>query len=99
MSENQSKKSNGRGGRREGAGRPKGSLDKGNAAIRELIVQALDNLGGVAYLENAAKSHPAAFLSLLGKTMPMQLANADNEPFKTVSMIQLCAFEDTGKAS
>ena len=62
-----------KGGKRPGAGRPKGSLDKGNAMIRELIVQALDNLGGVEYLQDVARSHPAAFMSLIGKTMPLQI--------------------------
>lgn len=82
--EKQSKKSTGRGGKRAGAGRPKGSLDKGNATIRELVVQALDGLGGVAYLENTARSHPAAFLGLLGKVMPVQLAGTPDEPIEMV---------------
>jgi hypothetical protein len=77
MSENQSKKSK-RGGKRDGAGRPKGSLDKGNALIREMIVDALDELGGVEYLKTTASSHPAAFLSLLGKVMPVQIEGGDN---------------------
>lgn len=73
MSEKQSKLSTGKGGKREGAGRPKGSLDKGNALIREMIVEALDNLGGTQYLEEVARSHPTAFVSLIGKTMPLQV--------------------------
>ena len=73
MSEKQTKLSTGRGGKRTGAGRPKGSIDKGNAAIRELIAMALHELGGVEYLKSTAMSHPAAFLSLIGKTMPLQV--------------------------
>lgn len=78
--EKQSKKSTGKGGARPGAGRPKGSVDKGNAAIRDLIVQALDDLGGAEYLVSTAKSHPAAFLSLIGKVMPLQVTGADGAP-------------------
>lgn len=89
-SEKESKKSIGKGGARAGAGRPKGSLDKGNAMIRELIVEALDNLGGAQYLENTARSHPAAFLSLLGKVMPVQLEGANGGPIQ-VSRIELVA--------
>lgn len=77
MSEKQSKNSNGRGGKREGSGRPKGAIDKGNALIREMIVQALDEAGGVDYLKATAASHPAAFLSLVGKVMPVQVEGAD----------------------
>lgn len=72
MSEKQTKKP-GRGGARPGGGRPKGSLDKGNALIREMIVQALDAAGGVEYLRSTAESHPAAFLALVGKVMPVQV--------------------------
>ena len=82
-SEKESKNSNGRGGKRDGAGRPKGSLDKGNALIREMIVEALDQAGGVEYLVRTADSHPSAFLALIGKVMPVQIANPDGEEFKT----------------
>lgn len=78
MTEKQSKKSPGRGGKREGAGRPKGSLDKGNALIREMIVEALNGAGGVEYLQSTALSHPAAFLALVGKVMPIQVEGGAN---------------------
>lgn len=77
MSEKQAKKS-GRGGARPGGGRPKGSLDKGNALIREMIAQALDEAGGVAYLVATANTHQAAFLSLIGKVMPVQIEGGDS---------------------
>lgn len=73
MNQKESTKSNGRGGQRPGAGRPKGSLDKGNAAIREMVVLALDNVGGVTYLQGLAASHPAVFASLVSKVMPTQV--------------------------
>lgn len=82
MAEKQSNKSR-KGGARLGAGRPKGSLDKGNATIRQMIVQALDESGGVEYLKTTAASHPAAFLSLIGKVMPIEIANPPGEEFKT----------------
>lgn len=82
MSEKQSKKSTGRGGKREGAGRPAGSLDKGNALIREMIVEALDQAGGVEYLVRQANAKPAAFLALIGKVMPVQIAGDPNAPVK-----------------
>lgn len=76
MTEKQSKKS-GKGGARPGAGRPKGSLDKGNALIREMIVEALEGVGGVQYLQETAQSHPAAFMALIGKVMPIQVEGGD----------------------
>lgn len=89
MVEKQSKKSTGKGGKREGAGRPKGSVDKGNAMIREMIVQALDKAGGVEYLESTARSHPAAFLNLIGKVMPIQVEGGGGGP--VVTRIELVA--------
>lgn len=38
-----------------------------------MIVEALDRAGGVKYLTGVAESHPAAFLSLIGKVMPIQV--------------------------
>jgi hypothetical protein len=90
MVEKQSKKLPGaKGGKRTGAGRPKGSLDKGNALIREMIVSALDGVGGVDYLKTTARSHPAAFLSLLGKVMPVQLEGSGGAPIKSESTVTL----------
>jgi len=68
------------GGKQPGAGRPKGSVDKGNALIREMIVKALDQVGGVEYLAGVAVSHPGAFLTLIGKTMPLQVSGDGGGP-------------------
>ena len=38
-----------------------------------MIVMALDQVGGIQYLAETARSHPAAFLALVGKVMPMQV--------------------------
>lgn len=72
MTEKKSKVSS-RGGARPGAGRPKGSIDQANKMIREMVVSALAGVGGVDYLQRVAESHPAAFLTLIGKTMPLQV--------------------------
>lgn len=80
MSEKQPKKTTGRGGARPGGGRPKGSLDKGNALIREMIAQALDQVGGVEYLAETALTHQAAFLALVGKVMPVQITGEGGGP-------------------
>jgi hypothetical protein len=100
-SEKQSKKPKGpgKGGARPGSGRPKGSLDKGNAAIREMVVGALDELGGVKYLKDVATTHPAAFLSLLGKILPTQIEGPDGGPIETVTRIELVALSASGRDS
>lgn len=79
MSEKQTKQSSGRGGKRAGAGRPAGSLDKGNKLIREMVVEALEAAGGVDYLAERAKDPrtASAFLGLIGKVMPVQVTGED----------------------
>lgn len=86
MAEKQPKKS-GRGGPRPGSGRPKGSLDKGNALIREMIVEALHGVGGVSYLQEKAESHPQAFMALIGKVMPVQVEGGDKPIQHSVKVI------------
>ena len=93
-SEKQSK--NSKGGARPGAGRPKGSLDKGNALIREMACKALDQVGGVDYLARIAESHPGPFLSLLGKILPVQVTGEGGGPLETVTRVELVAMDGSG---
>jgi len=71
-----------KGEKRPNQGRPKGVLNKNNQQIRDIIVQTLDNLGGTEYLMEVARSHPAAFMSLIGKTMPLQVVGDKENPLK-----------------
>jgi hypothetical protein len=59
-----------------GMGRPKGAQNKTTRAIKEMVVEALDRAGGVDYLITQATSNPTAFMTLVGKTLPLQV-NAD----------------------
>ncbi len=54
--------------------------------IRDAIVQAAIEAGEgsmVAYLRQQAEKHPSAFLTLLGKVLPMQVTGVDGEVIKT----------------
>lgn len=51
-------------------GRPKGSPNKVTSELRHMIVEALDNAGGVEYLTRQADENPVAFLGLVGKCLP-----------------------------
>ncbi len=62
-----------RGGARPGAGRPLGGKNKSTLELREMILGALDKAGGMAYLVRQADENPAAFMTLLAKTMPKDL--------------------------
>ena len=57
-------------GRKTG-GRIAGTPNKLTGAVRDLILAALDDVGGQAYLARQAEQSPAAFMTLLGKVLPM----------------------------
>lgn len=73
-------------------GSRKGVPNKNTAAIKDMIREALDNAGGVDYLEARAKDPKtmAAFLGLVGKVLPMQLTGEDGGAIR-VSRIELVA--------
>ena len=67
-----------------GPGRPKGSKNKAGVALKDMILAALDQSGGIAYLVLQAEKNPTSFLALIGKVLPMQVTGADNGPVKLV---------------
>lgn len=64
--------------------------NKETKALREMILQALDEQpgGGVDYLKIQAAENPNAFMSLLGKVLPMQVTGEGGGPVK-VTRIEL----------
>ena len=65
-----------------GPGRPKGSTNKVTRELKEMILNALDAAGGETYLaERATDPRTAsAFLTLVGKVLPMQVTGANGGP-------------------
>ena len=55
-------------------GRAKGTPNKHTAAIKDMILGALDKAGGEKYLLRQAEANPVAFMGLLGKVLPLQIA-------------------------
>jgi len=53
-----------------GPGRPKGSPNKNTKALREMILKALDDVGGEKYLARQAIENPGPFMTLVGKVQP-----------------------------
>ena len=68
------------------AGRPKGAQNKTTTALKDAILVAGEQAGGeaglVGYLRNMATTNPSAFLSLLGKVLPMTLAGDKDAPLQ-----------------
>lgn len=81
---------------RAGEGRPKGSVNKTTALLKDAILKAAEATGEdqagkdglIGYCVFLAKEEPKAFAQLLGKVMPMQITGEDGGAvqvaFKTV---------------
>ena len=85
-----------------GPGRPKGVPNKTTQVAKDAIAQAAAALGGAVRLTEWAQSDPknehAFWTTIYPKLLPLQVANADGEEFKTVSRIELIAPHVLGKA-
>jgi hypothetical protein len=72
-----------------GKGRPKGTPNKATAQVKEMVIEALSKAGGVEYLTKQAKDNPAAFMTLVGKVIPLQVAGDAVNPIRTVTRIEI----------
>lgn len=63
-----------------GKGRPKGARNKLTRDVKEMILGALTAVGGQRWLEEQAKANPIAFMTLLGKVLPLQVTGEGGGP-------------------
>lgn len=70
-----------------GKGRKKGTPNKYTGALKDMILQALANVGGVAYLEAQARKQPAVFLGLVGRVLPLQVKQDGQEPMVPAKVV------------
>lgn len=69
---------------RKGGGRPKGKPNKVNGDIKAMILGALSDAGGQAYLCRQAEDNPAAFMALVGKVVPRDVKTEINGALELV---------------
>ena len=90
-----------------GPGRPKGSKDKIPRMIKESILEAAKRVGEdgkgkggvIGYLRWAAKQHPASFLALIGRCVPLEVKGNNAVVVDSmVTRIELVAAEDSRPA-
>lgn len=60
-------------GRKTG-GRKRGTPNKLTGQVKEMILSALDEVGGADYLVLQARENPVAFMGLVGKVLPMTIS-------------------------
>jgi hypothetical protein len=55
-----------------GKGRPRGAANTMTRSLRDMILGALDDAGGQAYLAEQARENPVAFMALLARLLPRE---------------------------
>lgn len=65
-------------------GSRKGIPNKVATDVKEMVLKALENVGGVQYLTEQASENPKAFLSLLARIIPTQIQGDPNNPLQAV---------------
>jgi len=65
-------------GERRG-GRAKGTPNRLTGELKDMILGALSDAGGQAYLSKQAQDNPTAFLTLVGKVLPLQVTGKDGK--------------------
>lgn len=83
-------------GKPKTGGRAKGTPNKVNAQLKEMILEALDQAhegGSVEYLKLQAQTNPNAFLSLVGKVLPMTISGDKDNPLEAVVKFTLAPLE------
>lgn len=58
-----------------GKGRVKGVPNRMTKALKDMILGALSDAGGQDYLSKQALENPTAFLTLVGKVLPLDVNN------------------------
>lgn len=61
-----------------GIGKKPGTLNHNTKLVKDMVAKALEMAGGETYLLSQAKDNPTAFLTLVGKLIPVQLGGDPN---------------------
>ena len=64
-------------------GSRKGIPNKITSDVKAMILAALDQAGGAQYLLTQAQTNPNAFLTLVGKVLPMTVSGDPENPLLT----------------
>ena len=75
----------------EKRGNRKGVPNKITSDVKAMILEALHHAGGAEYLCMQAYDNPKAFMALLGRVLPMTVANPDGGPLSGVVLIPMKA--------
>jgi hypothetical protein len=75
-------------GKPKTGGRQKGTTNKLTGDVKAMVLEALDKAGGVKYLVTQSESNPTAFMTLVGKVLPMTVAGDPDNPVMVVQWLK-----------
>lgn len=78
---------------KKSGGRVAGTPNKLTKVLKDMILGALDDVGGQKYLMRQAKDNPVAFLALIGRVLPLTLAGDAANPVRVMARIELVPVE------
>lgn len=69
------------------ARKPKGVPNKLTMALKDMILTSLSQAGGIDYLVEQSQANPTAYMSLVGKVLPLQIKDGGADPKVPVTRI------------
>lgn len=78
-----------------GRGRPKGSPNKVSKALKDMILEAVVEAGGVDYFVEQSQKSPSAFMALAAKLLPLDI-NAKQTVDSNLTVRFVKGTEDAG---
>lgn len=76
-------------------GRKKGTPNKLTGDVKAMVLAALDKAGGAEYLYKQSLVNPTAFMTLIGKVLPLTLSGDPANPLNTLPpVIQFVRYGD-----
>ncbi|WP_455476585.1 hypothetical protein [Bartonella sp. B41] len=89
-----------------GMGRVKGVPNKTTRILKEAVIKAAERAGKkygddglISYLEKQALKCPAAYLSLFGKILPLQVTGEDGDAIKMVGRVEIVPLINDNQAN
>ncbi len=71
-----------------GPGRKKGVPNKFTADVKAMVLEALTKAGGVEYLLKQSEANATAFLTLVGKVLPLTVAGDKDNPLNVIQRVE-----------
>jgi hypothetical protein len=70
-------------------GRKKGTPNAITTNVKHMVLEALETVGGAEYLVAQSATNPTAFMTLVGKVLPMTVAGDPDAPLVEKVLVEI----------